>query len=403
MIQFGISFLTIETQQGILIKCEELFKIINNGEDSEHQFKQNFSSIDNLAVEISAFANSDGGMILIGVSDDGKLTGLRKDDIKKLNQWISNATTNKIDKQIVVKTTILNCDEKRVLLIRVPRGPNKPYAVNRTDVWVKHGADKRKAPIEQVLRLAQTSGLVYADEIETEAILEEFDFDFFEKRYQKYYQDDISNLDIPIEKLLVNTKLAKNDKLTLAGLLLCGKDPGYKRPQFGIKATFFDGNEIHGPEYKDAQDIRGKLVEQFEQAVSFVKRNLRRVQKNSNFNAPGVLEIPQDAFSEIIGNAIVHRNYYINAPIQIHLFDNRLEIQSPGNLPNTINEENIKYGVHIKRNPTILSFLEKDPQFSYSGRGSGIPRVIKTCQQMNNQVKFINDSGKQVFKVIFPR
>ncbi len=150
-------------------------------------------------------------------------------------------------------------------------------------------------------------------------------------------------------------------------------------------------------------EIRGKLIDQYKNSIYFVKRNLRRIQKHTNFNAPGVLEIPEEAFSEAIANAIIHRNYYINAPIQIYLFDDRLEVVSPGNLPNTVTEENIKFGIHIERNPTILSFLEKDDDFSYSGRGSGIPRVLKICEKEGVEVKFIDDKAKQQFKVIFKR
>lgn len=383
--------------------CIELLDILNNGEDSTHQFKENFTSIDKLAVEISAFANTDGGILIIGVSDDGDLVGLSKDDISRLNQWISNATSQKVDKPINVKTEILNCEDKRVCVIHVPRGLNKPYAVNRTDVWIKSGADKKKAPIEEVLRIAQTSGLVYADEIETEATRNDFDFNFFRERYEHYYQEEIERLEIPITILLKNIKFLRNDHLTLAGLLLCGKNPENIRPQFGIKATCFEGIEISGQNYKDEDSIRGKLIDQYRSSVSFLKRNLKRIQRENNFNAPGTLEIPQVAFSEVIANAIVHRNYYIDAPIQVHLFDNRLEINSPGNLPNTITEENIKFGVHIERNPTILYFLEKDREFSYSGKGTGIPRVLKACDQFHIKVDFIDDKKKQQFKVIFSR
>lgn len=383
--------------------CRELLEIIDQGEDYTHQFKENFSNIDKLAAEISAFANSEGGMIIIGVTDSGELKGLSKEDVGRLNQWISNATTDKIDKQIFVKTEVLTCREKRVLIIHVPRGLNKPYAVNRVDVWVKSGADKRRAPIEEVLRLAQTSGLLYADELETEAAMEDFDKDFFLKHYEHYYKEEIEKLEIPLEKLLANIRLLKGERLTLAGLLLFGRKPERRRPQFSIKATFFDGNDISMHHFKDKEDITGKLIDQFNKAAVFIKRNLRLVQKHKNFNAPGVLEIPEYAFSEIIANAIVHRNYYINAQVQIYLFDNRLEIVSPGNLPNTITEENIKFGVHIERNPTILSFLEKDPGFSYSGRGSGIPSVLKMCKQAGVEVQFLDDKQKQQFKVTFFR
>ncbi|MBA7520709.1 hypothetical protein ES705_12805 [subsurface metagenome] len=383
--------------------CIKLLEILNKGEDSKHQFKENFNSIDQLVVEISAFANSDGGVIIIGASDAGELVGISKQDVGRLNQWISNATSQKIDKQIFVKTEILICEGKRVMIINIPHGLNKPYAVNRIDVWVKSGADKRRAPIEEVLRLAQTSGLLYADELETEATINDFDLCFFKENYQKYYKEEIEKLEIPVEKLLKNLKFLKNNRLSLSGLLLCGKHPERFRPQFGIKATYFEGLEVSSQKYKDAEEIRGKLIDQYTNGISFIKRNLKRVQKNRNVNAPGNLEIPEEAFSEAIANAIIHRNYYINAPIQIYLFDDRLEVVSPGNLPNTVTEENIKFGIHIERNPTILSFLEKDDDFSYSGRGSGIPRVLKICEKEGVEVKFIDDKAKQQFKVIFKR
>jgi predicted HTH transcriptional regulator len=385
------------------MNCNELLDILNRGEDSAHQFKENFTSIDNLAVEISAFANTDGGKIIIGVSDRGVLLGLSQEDIHRLNQWTSNATTSKIDKSIYVKTEILVCDDKRLMIIHVPRGSNKPYAVNRVDVWVKSGADKRRAPIEEVLRVAQTSGLHFADELEIDAGIADFDKEFFQRRYKKYYKERFAKLGISLEQLLTNLKLLKNNKLTLAGLLLFGKNPERLRPQFVIKATHFAGNDISVGEFIDKQDLHGKLIEQFKEGKIFIKRNLRRIQTTKNFNAPGVLEIPEEAFAEAIANAIVHRNYYISAPIQIYLFDDRLEIHSPGNLPNTITEENIKFGVHVERNPTMLSFLEKDTEFSYTGRGSGIPRVIKACNKAKVKVDFIDDKVKQLFSVVFFR
>jgi len=383
--------------------CEEVLKILDRGEDSQNQFKQRFDSIDKLAAEIVAFANSAGGLIIIGISDQGELVGLSKEDVSQLNQWISNATGDKIDKQIFVNTEILQCTKKRIMIIKVPRGLNKPYAINRTDVWIKSGADKRRAPIEEILRLAQDSGLHYADEVETKATFSDFDIDFFIKKYKELYQEEIEELNIPIQQLITNLKLLNNQKLTMAGLLIFGKNPGILKPHYRIKATYFSGNERDVNEFKDKQEIDGKLIEQHVASIAFIKRNLRRIQMHNNFNAPGTLEIPVETFSEILANAIVHRNYYISSPIQIYLFENRLEIISPGNLPNSLNEENIKIGVHIERNPIILSFLEKDPTFHYTGRGTGIPRVLKICRKANIKIEFINDTERQQFITIFYR
>ena len=385
------------------MNCETLNKILCQGEDSQYQFKENFSSIDKLAAEICAFANSDGGYIIIGVSDNSELTGLDTSDISRLNQWISNATSQKVDKMILVQTQILICNAKRVLIIHIPRGLHKPYAVNRTDVWVKSGADKRKAPIDEILRLAHTSGMYFADEIETSATIENFDEQFFKDRYKILFEDELEYLQIPLENLLQNLKIVKNKCLTLAGLLLFGKNPERTVPQFTIKATSYQGNEKADQCFKDKEDIGGKLIDQYIKGINFIERNLHRIQTTDDFNDPGTMEIPLKVFSEILANAIIHRNYYIQAPIQIHLFSDRLEIESPGTLPNTLTEDNIRVGVHVEINPTILSFLAKDKQFRYSGRGTGIPRVIKMCQHEGIAIRFVNDSQTQRFCVVISR
>ena len=135
---------------------EDLRKIIELGEDSYTQFKEKFTSIDSLAAEITAFLNSKGGRIIVGISDDGELIGLNKNEIKKTNQWIANACTNKIEPVVTrVLTEIKQINDKVILLIKVPVGANKFYMANGRDVWVKVGSDKRRASREELKRLLQ--------------------------------------------------------------------------------------------------------------------------------------------------------------------------------------------------------------------------------------------------------
>ncbi|QTA86420.1 RNA-binding domain-containing protein [Desulfonema magnum] len=385
------------------MNCNELIEIISKGEDSSHQFKEKIKSIDLLAVEISAFANSEGGILIAGVSDKGDLAGLDTEEIRKLNQWISNATSSKIDPPLFVRTEILLCEGKRILIIYTPRGLYKPYAVNKAEFWVKNGADKRRATREELFRLMQSFRNIFADELETDASMADFDYDYFERYYKNYYEEEVAISGVNVEKLLKNLKLAGERNLTLAGLLVFGKYPEQRIPYFSIKATYFDGSDVSVEYFRDKQEIRGKLAEQFTEGVSFIKRNLHRVQKDNEFNAPGELEIPESAFAEAVSNAIIHRDYFISAPIFIHLFTERLELISPGTLPNTLTEENIRFGVHVERNPTLLSMLEKDRKFRYSGRGSGIPRIIRVCRETGVDVRFVNDISEHRFKVVFGR
>ncbi|RKZ39297.1 MAG: transcriptional regulator [Gammaproteobacteria bacterium] len=383
----------------MITKMEILKESLEKGEDSFRQFKEKFTSIDKLAVEISAFANSNGGYIYVGVDDNNKVKGLSSDDIKRLNLWISNATSQKIEPPLFVETSIVLEHGKKILIITVPRGTHKPYSVNKSDFWVKNGADKRRASREELFRLMQSSNRLYADEMSTDTGIDGFDFFYFSEFYRMAYGESLEDININKTLLLENLKLAKDKHLTLAGLLLFGKQVEFVKPQFCIKGTCY----LNEDEFLDKEDIGGKLFEQQKKGVDFILRQLIRRQPDKNFNSPGELEIPAPVLKEAIANALVHRDYFINSSIFVNIFNDRVEIVSAGLLPNTLNVENIKLGLHIERNPIILSFMAKFPETGYTGRGSGIPRMLRLCQEKQVPLKLINDTERNQFKVIFYR
>jgi ATP-dependent DNA helicase RecG len=189
----------------------------------------------------------------------------------------------------------------------------------------------------------------------------------------------------------------KKGYLTLAGVLLFSKNPEIKKPVCIIKAVSYFGNVIEGKEYRDSMDIAGSISFQFKDALAFILRNLKRIQNGKSFNVKGELEVSQGALEELLANALIHRDYFRNAVIRILVFDNRIEIISPGSLPNNLTIENIKSGVSIIRNPVIASFANK--MIPYRGLGSGILRALK--EQPN--IELLNDVTTEQFKVIIPR
>ena len=144
--------------------------------------------------------------------------------------------------------------------------------------------------------------------------------------------------------------------------------------------------------------FEGNLTELYRQAIEFAVRNLKYIQVEDGFNTLGRLEIPREVLEELIVNALVHRDYYISSSIQIFVFDNRIEIISPGKLPNTLSENNVKFYTSIARNPIIYSncaFVG----LPFTGIGSGIPRAIN----LYPNIELINDQANEKFTVIIPR
>ena len=380
----------------------ELRDIINQGEDSKTQFKRQFNSVDAVASEIAAMLNSEGGKIIVGVSDQGEIVGV--ECLRELNQWISNACSQKIEPPASVLTVNLKVDENLVVVITVALGTEKPYAVDKTTFWVKVGADKRRATREELRRLMQASGVSYADEMPlANTHLDDLDRLRFRLFYDEQYGRQIESFNPGTERVLSNLKLMRNSNLTLAGLLLFGADLQRVPPQFIVTVVAFNGTSRTGTVYLHSEDIGSTLSEQFKNTMGFLRRNLHKLQNGQSFNSTGKWEVPKVALEEAVANALIHRDYFISSSIRVFVFADRVEIISPGHLPNTATIETIKAGIQIVRNPSLASFAPK-LGFSYRRLGTGVPRMIQECRNADlSEPELIGDKTGEVFKVLFCR
>jgi ATP-dependent DNA helicase RecG len=187
------------------------------------------------------------------------------------------------------------------------------------------------------------------------------------------------------------------DRLNLAGALLFTKRPQGFLPTFIVKAVAFPGTSIEDENYIDSRDIGGKLADVFRQAMSFVLSNIRSTQGDRGINSTGGPEVPRIVWEELIANALIHRDYFVSAPIRLLVFADRVEIVSPGNLPNRLTVENVKAGNSNIRNPILASFAAK--LLPYRGLGSGILRSLRAY----SEIEFIDDREGNLFKVVVTR
>ncbi|HPY39986.1 MAG TPA: putative DNA binding domain-containing protein [Thiolinea sp.] len=367
------------------------------GEDSKRQFKRDVTNADALAAEMAAFSNSEGGVIYLGVEDNGTLTGLSTEDVARLNQLISNAASQHIRSPIIVQTENLALDNGRLLIVlTVPKGLDKPYFDRNGVIWLKTGADKRRVHSkEELRRLFQSTDLVHADEVPTTAQVDALDRYSFADFLQKTYSLDLPEKEPDLLRLLQNMNLASNEGfLNLAGVLLFSKRPDWIKPAFIIKAVSLPTTALHDSQYNDSEDIAGRLREQFDQAMAFIMRNLHKRQGDQGFNSVGEPEVPRIVFEELLVNALIHRDYFISAPIRVLVFPERIEIISPGHLPNHLTVEKVRAGNSNLRNPILASFVAKNI-LPYRGLGSGILRALATWPNID----FDDQRDANLFKV----
>jgi predicted HTH transcriptional regulator len=385
------------------MNAEELADIISAGETSKVQFKRKLDHQDSIAAEMIALSNSKGGMILFGIDDkSGEILGLDYEELQKTGNSIASIANDAVKPLIYITTEAVPVDvkgeKKQVLVIYVDEGISKPHKDKQGAIWIKQGADKRRITDNaEIMRLFQQGGL-YVDEMPVaQTSQDDIDKSKVLDYLRKIHCDAAGYENIPEATLYRNLNILKNDSLTLGGLLFFSKNPQKYRPVFCIKAIAFFGNSIGGTEYRDSRDITGTIPELFEDGMRFFKGNLRHVQAGQNFNSTGILEISQIALEELLQNALLHRDYTKNAPIRLMIFDNRIEMVSPGCLPNSLTVESIKMGNAVVRNNLLASYGAK--LMRYRGFGSGIIRAMEN--QPN--IELINDVAGEQFIVRISR
>lgn len=373
----------------------ELLDLIQKGESSVVQLKVRINDAYKIDTEMVAFSNTKGGLITVGVDDKtGEINGLSFEEIAVTNQLLANAASDNVKPQIFIETETIEVDNRNVIVASIAEGLSKPHTDNKGIIWLKNGSDKRKVVArEGMARLLQSSGNLFADEtVVNGTTINDINEKLLGRFIQKKHEKSIDELGLPLSELLSNMGMLKNGNLTLGGLLLFGKNPQLFRPRFTVHCIAIKGNDISTNNYRNKKEpFEGSIDEIYAKTLSFIVQNLKETQTDNDFNSAGKLEIPIETIIELLVNALVHRDYFINVSIKVFVFDNRIEIISPGKLPNTLTIENIKSGTSVIRNPILYSNVPY--LLPFEGVGSGIRRAYNKYPDL----ELINDIDREVF------
>jgi ATP-dependent DNA helicase RecG len=362
---------------------EQLLEWIAGGEDSFTEFKRDVSQRSDFAGEMIAFANSEGGQILVGVEDDGTIVGVAEP--RRVEEAILNIARQNCNPSLLPLIDRVEINGAIVLSVTVPRRLGVPYENNSGQCYIRAGSTKRLCTPHERARLLQMAGLFHFEETPvSRTSIDDLDVAAFGAYYRRIYERPLESAEMPLPRMLENMRLLVTDldgahRLSVAGLLLFGKQPQDFLYHARISAVRWLGTEA-GETILDRKEIGGRLPEQIDQAEQFVLRNSRLstiiegAQQNDRY------EYPRPALREAIVNAVAHRDYSIaGAQILCYLFDDRLELRSPGTLPNSVTLDNIRAHYSRPRNELIARVLFN---MGYVNTlGSGVPRMIRLIRE----------------------
>ncbi|MEZ5535988.1 MAG: putative DNA binding domain-containing protein [Thiolinea sp.] len=374
----------------------DIDKLIAQGENQSLEFKSAQTNPESLAKEMVAFANSEGGVILFGVDDDGHVSGLTAGN-KNYEEWVANIARQNVVPGLDVGLRMTQLEGKFVLVIDVPKGNDKPYQTHKNQFLIRIGSTNRTATQGELMRLFQQSGMFHFDlqPVERTSIR---DLNFTKlDQYFSMYEIDFSQEDDK-ERLLRNTDiLSPSGQATVGGLLIFGINPQRYLHNACISFAHFAGTELD-EELLDKQVVTGSLDIQVDTALAIIKNHIRQPSRIEGAKTVDqVFQYPEKVFRELLVNACVHRDYSIHGSrIRVFMFDDRIEFMSPGRLPNTVSIEKIKQGVSFARNPVILKFMENLRYIDKLGRG--LPMVYRTAKTAGKTVEFA-EFGEE-FKVV---
>lgn len=403
----------------------DIIQQIKSGEVSKVQFKERLLDSYDIGCELVAFSNTRGGTLVVGVKDKtGSVNPLSYLEVQETTNTLGNIASENVVPAILVDVETIPVDGGSLVVAHIKEGVNKPYHDNRGIVWVKNGADKRKVfDNAELAEMMTDCGSFSPDEARVrDATIKDLDENtiktFLSNKFEKVLVrkglvgDALREASLDTvcsaiasghdgEKQLRNLRFIRHDgKITMAAMLLFGKYTQRWLPAMTAKCICFVGNNLGGTQFRDKvndADIEGNLLHQFETIMDFFTRNLHHIQVGKEFNSQGVLEIPYTSLVEFTVNALVHRSLNATAPIRIFIFDDRVEIHSPGTLPNGLSVDDIVVGTSMPRN--MFLFTSAIHLLPYTGAGSGMLRALS--EDMN--VSFTNNDRTNEFVITINR
>ncbi|HBG08002.1 MAG: transcriptional regulator [Geobacteraceae bacterium GWC2_58_44] len=402
----------------------ELLEIIANGENSGVEFKRDDIRTEQLAREIVALANFQGGKVLLGVEDDGTISGINRDN---LEEWVMNVIQDKIHPLILPFYEEVRIEEdKTVAVITFPQGISKPYVVREgaaERIYIRVGSTSRLATREQQMRLFELGGMLHTEVMpvpRTDITCLD------EARLQNYLRDIIKDPEVPNtpaewEARLLGlgflTEVGGKIYCTIAGLVLFGKNPRRYLKQSGLRVLAFAGEE---KEYRALLDdildgplvgrwdvtesgkilIDGGIIERFIELITpFI--SLEAADIDENFRRQTQWFYPIDAMREVVVNALAHRDWTRFVDIEVGIYSDRLEVVSPGDLQNSMTIEKMIAGQRSYRNTLIMEVLR---DYGYvDQRGMGIRTKVVPLMKSMNRVEPIFEVTEDYVKTILPK
>lgn len=380
----------------------ELIYQIRLGEDSAYEFKAltihdnkvTRPHRDSVADELAAFANGSGGVLLLGVNDRTRdVEGIECEQLDTVELWLTNMASQAIDPPLPIETRRVEIPDRQgnlrpLVWVRVA----KSLFVHRSPHGYFHrvGSSKREMSPELLARLFQQRSMVRLIRFDEQLVPNAGPDDIDPALKARFLRGDLPEA-LQLKKLyLLLEDENRQPRLTVTGVLLLTRRPADFLSSAYVQCVAYSGSERNAEYQLDAQDCDGPVDEQIRQAFAFVRRNMRV----EAVKRPGRIDIPQydlGAVYEALVNAVAHRDYAMHgARIRVHLFADRLEISTPGGLPNSLTVESMDAN-SISRNETLVNLLSRyypaDPvsrrQNLIERRGEGVPTILTASQRLS--------------------
>lgn len=363
----------------------DVTKYLKQEESQILERKRSISDPGDIGHTMCAFANTEGGVLLMGVNDKGEVFGLKKEKLDSIQKQLADLT-KKCKPIPSTKIEVKEISGKFIILLLVNKVLGTVCFYDEK-VWIRTGSTNRQLSSSELIDFLKSRRILNFEDEFSEAAIDDIDRDKLNEYFRKRSVDDAYKQKETTD-LLFNLKLTKNKKITNLALLFFAKDLMRFIPQAEIKLVRFKGTEAI--DIIDTQRTTNTLFEAIEQSISFILRNTKTRYEITDIKRKEIPEYPIAVVREAIVNAVGHRDYYNQNSIQINIFDDRIEATSPGPLPKDLTIEQLgRLASH--RNARLYQMLSLADYVE--GYGTGIPRMIKRMRERELPDPFFEEIG----------